>query len=183
MFQRMVDQALVVSAVLIGSLIALGDGVAWAAWMAGAAGVVLVGLAMAGALAAQRKRVAALMLIAAGYEHLPIDAVQRQCRRLLAHDTRRALTSFVAEMLRDASRRRAPVRGIRPLYDTRVVRAVSLELQELIDHLRADEATPRALALTQLLISDGTSALYGHEAEPLREQLRRIKDSAAPRSA
>jgi hypothetical protein len=171
----MVDQALVVTAVLVGSLIGVGDGAAWAAWMAGAAGAVLVGLATAAALAAQRKRVAAVILIAAGYEHLPIDAVQRQCRKLRAPDSRRALVGFVAEMLSDASRRRAPVRGIRPLYDARVVRAVSVDLQELIDHLRADEATARVLALTQLLITDGTSALYGHEAEPLREELRRIR--------
>lgn len=170
----MTDQALAVTAVLAGSLIALADGTAWSVWIAVGAVVVLAGLALGAAMAEQQKRAAALALIAAGHDTLPVEAVQRQHRKLVAEHSRGALAGTVADLLEEASHSRPPVRGVRPLYDPRVVRAVSTELQHLIDQLEANRTPAAALALTQLLITDGTSALYGHDPEPLRDELRRI---------
>jgi hypothetical protein len=171
---RITDQALAVTAVLVGSLVGLAGGTGWALWMAVAAVVVLAVLALRAAMVEQQERLAALALIAAGHDTLPVEAVQRQRRKLVAERRRSALAGTVADLLKEASHPRPPVRGVRPLYDPRVVRAVSTELEHLIDQLEDDRAPAATLARTQLLIIDGTSALYGHEPEPLRDELRRI---------
>jgi hypothetical protein len=171
---EIIDAAMVVTAVLVGSVIEFWNGIEAAAWLVGAAVVVLFGVALMAAAVEQRKRVAALGLVAAGHESLPIAAVQRQRLKLLAPQTRVALARWVEDVLREASCPRPPARGVRPLYDARVVRAAASELRELIDQLRTGRPAAAALARTQLLLTDGRSSLYGHEPEPLREDLRRI---------
>lgn len=158
---------------LVGSVIALVEGVSWALWVAISAASVLFGLALLGALFEGRKREVALDLIIDGRERLPIAAVQRQRRRLLALRTRNTLARSFERLLREAS---DPTPAIRvKLFDAQTVTAVADDLHALIRLLRADDAPPRGVALAQRLLTDGTSPLYGREVEPLREQLQRIR--------
>jgi hypothetical protein len=124
-----------------------------------------------------RARWEARDLIAHGEEHLELPPVQRERRRLLSDRNRRSLAASIERMLAQAAApppRIAPA-GTRPLFDVRVICAVSDDLHAIGALLRAGAPSARGVALVETLVTGGGSELYGHELEPLREQLRRVR--------
>ena len=63
----------------------------------------------------------------------------------------------------------------RPLYSTRLIRAVAPDLAEIARLVRSGDPGLRGVATTQRLLCDGTSALYGHDVDVLRQELHRIR--------
>ena len=61
------------------------------------------------------------------------------------------------------------------MFDVGVVRAVAEDLRALAAILRAGPASARGIALAEQLLTWGGSKLHGHEPEPLREELRRVR--------
>jgi hypothetical protein len=113
-------QSRVVAAVLVGSVIDVIQGVAWAAAAALSAVIVLFGLAIVAGVFAQRRRDRALDLIIEGHETVPVAAVQRARERLHAARAQRRLARAIDGMVDQALNppticgRRAPiVRGRR----------------------------------------------------------------------
>jgi hypothetical protein len=169
-------QSLAVGAVLVVSLTAVGEGDSWASAFAGSAAIVLLGLGIYAALLQQDKRDRVLDLIVEGREGVPVRAVQRQRRRLLAPRTRRTLAGSLHAVILDASKDGRTSRFVaRVPVDVLVVAAVAPELREVIVLLGADQIAARGVAAIERLLTDGGSALYRHEAEPLRDELHRIR--------
>jgi hypothetical protein len=174
--QRVVRQSLAVGAVLVGSLVAVGEGESWGPAFAGSAGIVLLGLALYAVLLQQDKRDRVLDLIVEGGEGVPIPSVQRQRRRLLAPRTRRTLARSLQAVIVEASKRgRVSMFVARVPVDVLVVAAVAAELREVIALLGADRVAARGVAAVERLLTDGGSPLYGHEVEPLRDELHRVR--------
>src|SRR5215211_4132788 len=70
-----------------------------------------------------------------------------------------------------------PVHGqsARPLFCPRVVRAVASDMADIAALLRSEDSELRGIAQVERLLGDGGSALYGHDADALREELHRIR--------
>ncbi len=167
-----------VGAVLTGSVIAWFERGAWAAPLAVSAASVLLVLTILLALFEQHKRDCALELILAGGEAIPIAVVQRQRRRLLSARTRHGLAASLEDVVRyvsSAPKRRGSRIG-RPLYEPRVVAAVTDELREVIGLLRAEGVSARGVAQVERLIKHAVSPLYGLEVSALREELGCVRD-------
>jgi hypothetical protein len=167
----------VVAAVLVGSVIDVIQGVAWAAAAALSAVIVLFGLAIVAGVFAQRRRDRALDLIIEGHEAVPVAAVQRERERLHAPRTQRRLARTIDGMVDQALN--PPTicgRGARPLFEVAVVALVAEDLRAISRRLRAQRASVRGVALTERLVSDGTSPLYRDQADARRGELRRVHD-------
>jgi len=166
-------QSRVVGAVLVGSVIDVSEGVAWAAAAALSAVIVLFGLAILAAAFAQNRHDRALDLIIAGHESVPVAAVQRERQRLGAARTQRRLARTIDSIVEQASNPATPcVRGARPLFEIAVVALVAEDLRAISRLLRAEHASVRGVALAEHLISHATSPLYGDQAHALRSELR-----------
>jgi hypothetical protein len=164
-----------VAAVLVGSLIDLIVGRAWAATLAASATVVLSGLTAIAAARRQSQRDRALALILEGRDSVPVTAVQRQRRRLLDPRTRTTLARNLAVIIDQSSTRcRVSACRIRPLFERAVIRAVEDDLRAVIRLLGSDYAPVRGVALVEHLLTDAFSPLYGNQVEPLREELHRV---------
>jgi hypothetical protein len=171
--ESVVSQSLAVGAILTGSIIALREGATWAGALVVSAAVVLLAFMFAAAALRQRKRDCALDLIIAGRDELPLAAVQRERRRLLAPRTRTVLTKHIDAILEEAS---GPhVLSARVPVDAAVVRAVAPDLRAVIQQLRADHPAARGIALTKRLVTNGDSPLYGHDPRLLREEITRVR--------
>jgi hypothetical protein len=173
-FERLVRQSFCIAAMQVGSLIALSQGARWATAVAISSGIVFVGVALVAAAFERLKRGAALALIIEGRQHLPLAAVQRQRRRLLAGRTRKVLARGFERIIADASSPRPPARVTALPIDRTVVQTVTPELRALVRLLRGNEVPVKGVALAQRLLTDSTTPLYGHEVEPLRQELRRV---------
>ena len=170
-------QSRVVGTVLVGSVIDAIQGVAWAAAAALSAVIVLFGLAIVAGVFAQRRRERALDLIIEGHETVSVAAVQRERERLHAARTQHRLARAIDGMVDQALN--PPTtwgRGARPLFEVAVVALVAEDLRAISRLLRAERASVRGVALTERLVSDGTSALYRDQADALRGELRRVHD-------
>jgi hypothetical protein len=169
-------RARAVAMLLAAALTASLNGLAWA-W-AGVAGAVAVLVGLGGAALAVRVRArwAAREVIAGGGERLPLAPIERERARLLADGTRSTLAASLERMLAQstATTRLAPS-AVRPMFDVGVVRAVAEDLRALARDLRAGPASARGIALAEELVTWGGSKLHGHELEPLREELRRVR--------
>jgi hypothetical protein len=171
-----VGQLRAVAAVLTGSMIALSEGRAWAPAVAISAAIVLFGLIVVAVGFEQRKSDRAVDPILEGHENVLIAAVQRQHRRLLSQRTRTGLAGSFEDMTKLASNRpRLQMRGARPLFSTRVIAAVVADLRAVIQLLGADDAPTRGVAAAERLITRADSPLYGQQAEPLRQELHRLR--------
>jgi len=169
-----VCQSLVVATVLGVSLIAAARDAPWGPAVAVGAGLALAVLGVAALLLRQRRRGQVLALIAAGRERLPLAPVERERRRLLDWHTRSCLAACLETVVEEAGKRSLP--GMPALFDRRVVGAVSCELLEVAELLRAEPATARGIALAWWLISDGVgSPLHRGEVTDLRSELGRIR--------
>lgn len=166
-----------VAAVLIGSMIALIEGRAWATALAGSALVVLLALTLIASAHHQHKRDIALELILEGRERLAIAAVQHQRRRLLCQSTRTMLARNLEDIIEQATCPRAPrMRLICPLFERRVVASVEDNIRPIIRLLVADNPPARGVAGCERLITHACSPLYGQDAEVLRQELARLLD-------
>ena len=82
--ESVVDQVLAVTVIVLGIVIALGEGASWAMWVSITVALVLFGLVAAAAGLEQFKRAATLDFITESRrDSLPLAAVGRQRRRLL----------------------------------------------------------------------------------------------------
>ena len=170
-----VRQWLAVAAILVGSIIGLIVGRAWAAALAASATVVLLGLTAIAAACKQSQRDRALALILEGRDSVPVAVVQRQRRRLLDPRTRTTLARNLAVMIDQSSPRRGlSACRITPLFERAVIRAVADDLRAVVRLLGSGDAPVRGVALVEHLLTDVFSPLYGNEVEPLREELRRV---------
>jgi hypothetical protein len=169
------DQSLAVGAVLFASLVALMAGEAAASWVVIAATVVQAALAFASALLAQTRHDCVLDVILDGRGGLPLVAVQRQRRRLIDPAHRAFLARWLDGLRHDAQRPIPRVPAARPVYSVGVIAAVAPDLQQIAKLLHSNHAGLRGIALTERLLRDGTSPLYGQDVELLRQELHRIR--------
>ena len=173
--ESVIRQLLAVAAVLVGSIIDLIAGRAWAVTLAASATIVLMGLAAIVAACKQSQRERALRLILDGRESVPVAAVQRQRQRLLDPRTRASLARNLADMI-DQSSTRPGLSACRicPLFDRAVIRAVADDLRAVIQLLGPDHTPVRGVAAAEHLLTDIFSPLYGNQVEPLRQELHRV---------
>jgi hypothetical protein len=142
--------------------------------VAGAVQLVLAaGLALVVALARDRAR----DLIAEGREHLPLLLLARRRRRLLDHRRREGLARAFEGVVATAERWPRILRTARPVFNVRLVRQVVPELHEIAALLRLVNRSARGVALSERLLTNGASPLYGAEIDELRSELRRIREA------
>ena len=166
-----------VAAVLTGGVIARIEGREWAGPLACSAAGVLLILTVVLAAHKQRERDCAIELVLEGGEGIPIAAVQRQRRRLLAEQTRDGLAGNLEDLIRQAASRSRPRPRVTPLpFEPMVVRMVAGELRDVIGLLRAEQVNARGVARAERLVERALSPLYGQDADALREELRRVRD-------
>lgn len=169
-----------VAAVLTGSVIASIEGRRWAGPLAGSAASVLLILTVLVAVHKQRERDCAIELVLEGRERVPIAAVQRQRRRLLADQTRNGLAGNLEDLIQQAASRSRRQMRVTPLpFDPMVVRMVAGELRDVIGLLRAEGVSARGVARAERLVERAVSPLYGQDVGALREELRRVRDLLA----
>ena len=169
------DAPAVVVAAACGAVAAV-EGMSWGVpVMLGAAGALIL-LVAAAAVFHGRERVHALALILDGRERLPLPAVERERRRLLAASLRRRLAASLLEMAEpDAGRVATLTAGAAPIFDVPVLREVEPDIRRLAALLHLEPSDARAVALVERLLTNGLSPLYGRDAEVLREELHRLQ--------
>ena len=168
------SQSVAVAAVLAAGLGAAASDATWGIPVAGSAAVVLVFLAVAAGLLLQRRREAAVELIAAGEGNGPIAAVEREHRRLADRRVRWRLAASLDGLVDAAAH--PPAVFAPPLFDPVLVLAAARELREIATLLRAEHSDVRAVALVCRLICDGVaSPLHRANLEELCEELARIR--------
>lgn len=174
-FSVLVQQSLIVAALLSGSSIALVEGVSSALPFVVAAAAVLSVFVCGAAVAAWNKRERALELIIEGHGNLPLDIVKRERRRILDPNHRDALARSLDGMRAEAENpvHRRPLAP--PLFSPRAIAAVASDLTEIARLLGDDDASLRGVAMTRRLLFDGTSPLYGEDVRLLQEELHRIR--------
>jgi hypothetical protein len=102
--------------------------------------------------------------------------VEDEHRRLASRKERHRLARSLERLIADAERWPRLGRGHRPPPGVTALRFTVPEARAVVDQMRAERAEVRGVALTSRLLSDGgRSPLFGHDAEPLREELRRIR--------
>ena len=169
-------QSLAVAAALVGSVVARCEGDAWATAMTVSAGTVLLVLAAIAMTLAQRKRERALDLILEGHERIPVTAVQRERRRLLARRTRRRLArTFETVIEEGTTARMLPSGNASPLFDTAMVSSVQSEIRRVIAALPMACSHARGVARAERVLTDARSPLHGHDPEVLRQELCSVR--------
>jgi hypothetical protein len=167
-----------VSAVAL--VLAVG-GIASAAGIRAAVGVVVAAALVAAALgllaliARSRLHDCVLDVLIQGGEALRIPPVERERRRLLERGYRESLARQLEAVRRVAER---PFeRRVTPheLLDVRVIAAVAPRIRQIAALLVSERAALPGIAMTERVLSDGTSSLYGRDPEVLKRDLRRIR--------
>ena len=170
----MLEQSLVVAAVLSASIVALADGLPAALAFVIAAAVVQSALACTVAMLSRSRRAHVLDLIVEGRGDLPLHDVARQRRCLLDRGHQHQLAGWLDGIRREAAE---PVRTgrVRPIFSVRVILAVAPDLAALAAQLRSADTNLRGVAAVERLLIDGTSSLYGQDDTLLSEELHRIR--------
>jgi hypothetical protein len=135
--------------------------------------VFAAGLAVVMALAREGAR----DLIAEGREHLPLPVLARQRRRLLDHRRRESLARAFERVVATTECWPRILRTARPVFNVRLVREVAAELQAIAALLRVVTGSARGVVLSERLLTNGASPLYGAEIDELRSELRRIREA------
>jgi hypothetical protein len=173
-------RAVAVVAVLALAAAAAGVAAAPAGLVAASAVTALWALLAAASRAQVRDR--ALDLIAAGRGDIPLSHVARERDRLLTGARRHALARHVDALrgLADspAARRAWPHVAL----DRSALAALAPDLERIAGLLVADGARPAGIAMTERMLADGRSALYGGELDQVRHELRRIRAKLAGES-
>ena len=169
-------QTLAVAVALATCAVFAAGGATWA--LAGGFITVHVLLALVAIAAGLRGRARrqALNLILEGRERLALAAVERERRRLLNPRTRRRLATELTGFLEGALLARGvPVASPALLADPSVVRENASDVSAFAALVRAAPASARGVAVVECLLRRRSSALYGKEAQPLGEELRRAR--------
>ena len=125
----------------------------------------------------QRERDCAIELVLEGRERVPIAAVQRQRRRLLAEQTRNGLAGNLEDLIRQSARPSRFQLRVAPLpLEPMVVRMVAADLRDVIGLLRAEGVSARGVARAERLVERAVSPLYGQDVGALGEELCRVRD-------
>ena len=166
-----------VAAVLTGSVIARIEGREWAGPLVDTAAIVLLILTVLVAAHKQRERDCAIELVMEGRETVPIAAVQRQRRRLLADQTRNGLAGDLEDLIRQSARPSRFQLRVMPLpFDPTVLTMAAGELRDVIRLLRTEDVSARGVARAERLVERAMSPLYGQDVVALREELCRVRD-------
>ena len=170
----MLEQSLVVAAVLSASIVALADGLPAALAFVVAAAIVQSVLVCSVAMLSCSRRAHVLDLIVEGRGDLPLHDLARERRRLLDRGHQHQLADWLDGIRREAEE---PVRAARarPIFSVRVIVAVAPDLATLAAQLRSADPNLRGVAAAERLLIDGTSSLYGHDDTLLSEDLHRIR--------
>lgn len=170
----LLEQSLVVAAVLSASIVALADGRPAALAFVIAAAIVQSALVCNVAMLSCNKRAQVLALIVEGRGDLPLHDLARERRRLLDRGHQQQLAGWLDGIRRDAGE---PVRTgrARPIFSVRVIVAVAPDLAAIATQLRSGDTNLRGVAAAERLLIDGTSSLYGRDEHLLSEELRRIR--------
>jgi hypothetical protein len=112
-FSVLVQQSLIVAALLSASIVALVEGVSSALSLVVAAAVVLAGFVCGAVVAAWTKRERALDLIIEGRGYFPLAVIDHERRRLLDANSRDALARSL-EGMRTGRREPGPPASSRP---------------------------------------------------------------------
>jgi hypothetical protein len=167
-------QVSAVALLLAGATAAAVAGIRAANDVAGAAALVTGVLVLLMLVARTRLRDCVLDLMIEGRGGLPIRWVARERRRLLALRYRESLARQLEAVRRIAER--PPERRLSPheLLDVRVIAAVAPGIRQIAALLVSDRAALPGIAMTERVLSDGTSSLYGRDPDVLNRDLRRI---------
>jgi hypothetical protein len=161
-----------------GATIAQLEGHAWATSLVISAGVVLLLISAVISALMARVRDRAIDLITGGRETLPIAVVQRERRRLLTRRRTQILAKTLDTMIRyTTTPPKIRTTATRPLYDPTVITRVAPDLRAVIENLQSEHTHARGVALTEQLITDGRSPLYGENEGRLREELHRVRSA------
>lgn len=139
---------------------------------------VLVEVALFAAIPYVRARthdVAHELLAEGDDDTLAIPVVRDECRRLRSGRERERLARSLEKLLHASESWTRPLPAHRSPLGIRTLRFATREAREVIALLRADNAAVRGIALTSLMLRDGSSPLYGYEPRRLREELNRIR--------
>jgi hypothetical protein len=79
------------------------------------------------------------------------------------------------EDMRDEAERWKRARPVRPVFCTRVVRAAAPELTLVARLVRGEQAQLPGVAMTEQLLTNGCSPLYGEDLRLLLQELRRAR--------
>jgi hypothetical protein len=139
-----------------------------------AAALVEATLACSLLLAANDERRLARELIIAGRDALPLPVLEWERRHLLDIAYRARLAGSLDRATDLAERPRWLLRGSRPLFRLDIIAAASPQLAELATALRRAHCEAAGVAMTERLLCDGDSPLYGDDPVLLREILGRI---------
>jgi hypothetical protein len=167
-------QAALLGATLAAALAAVATGVRGALAVAIAALVANAWLAVSLAALQSDRRALARELIIAGRGNLPLAAVARERRRLLAPEHRAALATSLHKLVHDARHPTLRAPGSGPLYRPRVLAAAAAEAHAVADRLERDPAALAGIAVTERLLTAHDSPLYERDTDRLRQELRRI---------
>jgi len=172
--RALLEQSLVVAAVLSASIVAFADGLPVALAFVVAAAIVQSALVCSVAMLSCSKRAHVLDLIVEGRGDLPLHDVARERRCLLDRRHQHQLAGWLDGIRREAEE---PVRAgrARPIFSVRVIVAVAPDLATLAAQLRSGDANLRGVAAAERLLIDGTSSLYGQDESLLSEELHRIR--------
>jgi hypothetical protein len=169
--------SLLVGLLLSASVAELVRGAPWALQVAVAAAIVEAALACVALLLGRHKRKLVLDLIIGGRGDLPFVAVKRQRRRLLDPRIRAKLAARIEGVIKEA-RATAPKphlpRAAAPIHVAAASWPVG-ELRAIAGLLRRSPKDPSGVALTERLLMDGRSALYGRDVTALREEVNRVR--------
>jgi hypothetical protein len=143
----------------------------------------LVQAALACRLALLRlaRRDACRDLIIAGRDRLPLRVLERESCRLRSRRCREQLARLLEAIPAAAARPRSGC-TVGSLVNRRAVSSLAPLLWEVATLLRSDVCSVPGVALTEHLVTYGSSALYGADADALRRELGRIRMLLSERS-
>lgn len=138
--------------------------------------VLVIAIALVG-FTAYRRQENRLPYLRALMEHeVTVDELPANVQKVLADPKHRAaVAASLRKIARDAAR--APRRKIisPPPMTFYFPQEVRTQISEIADLIERPETPPEAIALAEILISDGHSPFYGDRQEPLERELRRLK--------
>jgi hypothetical protein len=169
-----ISQSLVVLAITAASVAAAMAGVPQAIAVTAGGVVAQVGLAGTLAILATTKRERLLDLIVEDRARLPLAALERERARLLDIRHRDALARSLDTLRYEAEHPLLRPPSTRPLYTRRVIIAVAGDLARTSRLLRAPDAAIAGVAMSEQLLGQARSPLFGTDAERLRQELRAI---------
>jgi hypothetical protein len=168
-------QLAAVAAALGAGLLGTAAGASWGPAVTVAAGLVAVVITCRVLLAHDTARRRACDVLIEGDAGVAVPVVQEQRRRLLDRDHRERLATSYEELAIVLGRSRGRLTQVVPATTTELPETIAPQLQAVADALRDDRVAPGGVALAERLLTDGTSVLYGSDAQRLRRELVRTR--------